>query len=104
MICNHQQQSDRRDREGDQRHQAQQLGVDPFALQPAANQQLNEKRVFDAHAKSFARFAILRKCARQRILKTLRRAGEQHEVQQHIKMEGDENDRRENIKAQQRQV
>ena len=36
--------------------------------------------------------------------KTLCRAGEKHEVQQHIKMEDDENERREDIKAQERNL
>jgi hypothetical protein len=55
------------------------------------------------HTEIFARFAVFRKRAHQRILETLRRAGEKHEVQQYIKMEDDENDRRKNIESQKQQ-
>ena len=100
----HQQQDNRREREGDQRHErSRSLALIPSRSSLPPTKQLHEKRVFDAHAKIFARLAILRECARQSVLKALRRAGEKHEVQQHIKMEDDENDRRENIKAKQRQ-
>jgi hypothetical protein len=90
LDLDHQQQSDRRERESDERHVAQQLSVDPFALQSATDQELHEKRVFDAHAKIFARLLILivlifRKGTLQRILKSVRRAGKQHEVQRQRK-------------------
>src|SRR5262245_57705441 len=93
------QQSDGREREGNKRHQAQEFCVEPFALHPTANQELHEKRVFDPHAKILARLAILREGARQSTLKALRRSGKKHEVQEHIEMEDDKNDWRENIKS-----
>lgn len=102
-VPEHQQQVDWREGEGDERHQAQELGVNPLAFPLGADQELHEERVFDAHAKSFAGLAIFRERARQRILKTLRGAGEKHEVQQHIKMEDDKKERSEPIKAHKRQ-
>jgi hypothetical protein len=59
-----------------------------IATDEEAAAQLDE--IFDAHAKIFAPFAILWKSADQSIFKTFRRAGEQHEVQEHIKIEDDE--------------
>jgi hypothetical protein len=77
-------------------------GSAPGAADLHADEELHEQSVFDPHPKIFAAAAIHRKGAHQRILETPRRAGEKNEIQQQIKMEDDEDDRRENVKAEKR--
>src|ERR1700730_310112 len=62
------------------------------------------KSVFSMRMRKVSRASpSSRNATAQRILKTLRRVGKRLEGQEHIKMEDDKNDRREDIKAQERQ-